>query len=111
MTSEKERPNTKTQAFSIGEGPAAFVISSEVFPLIVRELGMSLAVSLTSLLLERIGLTLPVGILQLFLGIYFELLYSTWNLKSGKDWVVLDCFWVRILRVLHVLLLSECLGS
>jgi hypothetical protein len=29
----------------VGEGPAAFVISSEVFPLIVRELGMSLAVS------------------------------------------------------------------
>lgn len=30
--------------FSIGEGPAAFVISSEIFPLMVRELGMSLGV-------------------------------------------------------------------
>jgi hypothetical protein len=31
-------------AYSIGEGPAAFVISAEVFPLVNRELGMSLAV-------------------------------------------------------------------
>jgi hypothetical protein len=31
-------------AYSIGEGPAAFVISAEVFPLVSRELGMSLAV-------------------------------------------------------------------
>ncbi|KAF1849418.1 MFS general substrate transporter [Cucurbitaria berberidis CBS 394.84] len=33
-----------TAAYSIGEGPAAFVISAEVFPLTNRELGMSLAV-------------------------------------------------------------------
>jgi hypothetical protein len=33
-----------TIAYSIGEGPAAFVISAEVFPLVNRELGMSLAV-------------------------------------------------------------------
>lgn len=31
-------------AYSIGEGPAAFVISAEVFPLVNRELGMSFAV-------------------------------------------------------------------
>jgi len=31
-------------AYSVGEGPAAFVISAEVFPLVNRELGMSLAV-------------------------------------------------------------------
>ncbi|RII17987.1 sugar transporter [Alternaria sp. MG1] len=31
-------------AYSAGEGPAAFVISAEVFPLVNRELGMSLAV-------------------------------------------------------------------
>ncbi|KAF3034336.1 hypothetical protein E8E12_005986 [Didymella heteroderae] len=31
-------------AYSIGEGPAAFVVSAEVFPLVNRELGMSLAV-------------------------------------------------------------------
>ncbi|KAI9686894.1 MAG: hypothetical protein M1822_002647 [Bathelium mastoideum] len=33
-----------TASYSIGEGPAAFVIASEVFPLVNRELGMSLAV-------------------------------------------------------------------
>lgn len=33
-----------TIAYSAGEGPAAFVISAEVFPLVNRELGMSLAV-------------------------------------------------------------------
>lgn len=31
-------------AYSIGEGPAAFVVSAEVFPLVNRELDMSLAV-------------------------------------------------------------------
>jgi MFS family permease len=31
-------------AYSVGEGPAAFVISAEVFPLVNRELGMSFAV-------------------------------------------------------------------
>jgi hypothetical protein len=31
-------------AYSIGEGPAAFVVSAEVFPLVNRELGMSVAV-------------------------------------------------------------------
>ena len=33
-----------TQAYSVGEGPCAFIISSEVFPLFNREVGMSFAV-------------------------------------------------------------------
>ncbi|KAF2120057.1 general substrate transporter [Lophiotrema nucula] len=33
-----------TAVFSIGEGPSAFLVSCEAFPLIVRELGMSHAV-------------------------------------------------------------------
>ncbi|PSN74470.1 MFS general substrate transporter [Corynespora cassiicola Philippines] len=41
-----------TAAFSVGEGPAAFVIPAEVFPLIVRELGMSQATSLRYLLIS-----------------------------------------------------------
>lgn len=35
-----------TVAYSIGEGPAAFVVSAEVYPLLTRELGMSFAVLL-----------------------------------------------------------------
>jgi len=63
-------------AYSIGEGPAAFVISAEVFPLVNRELGMSLAVCwnflgagllavLTPWLLKRLD---QFGVLLLFAG-------------------------------------------
>ena len=34
-----------TAAYSMGEGPVAFTLSSEVFPLVNREVGMSFAVS------------------------------------------------------------------
>jgi len=63
-------------AYSIGEGPAAFVISAEVFPLVNRELGMSLAVCwnfigagllavLSPWLLVKLG---PLSVLLLFAG-------------------------------------------
>lgn len=64
-------------AYSIGEGPAAFVISAEVFPLVNRELGMSLAVCwnflgagtlamvATRLLESKLQ---PFGVLMLFAG-------------------------------------------
>ncbi|KAI9660944.1 MAG: hypothetical protein M1821_009271 [Bathelium mastoideum] len=66
-----------TAAYSIGEGPAAFVIASEVFPLMNRELGMSLAVFwnflgagllalLSPALMKKIGLS---GVWGLFSGI------------------------------------------
>ena len=34
-----------TLAYSAGEGPVAFTLSAEVFPLLNREVGMSFAVS------------------------------------------------------------------
>ena len=63
-------------AYSVGEGPAAFVISAEVFPLVNRELGMSLAVCwnfigagllavLSPWLLIKLG---SFGVLLLFAG-------------------------------------------
>ena len=39
-----------TAAYSVGEGPVAFTLSSEVFPLVNREVGMSFAVSVLRLL-------------------------------------------------------------
>jgi hypothetical protein len=41
-----ETDNKRRKGFSLGVGPIAFVTPSEVFPLIVREMGMSFAVSL-----------------------------------------------------------------
>lgn len=66
-----------TTAYSIGEGPAAFVVSAEVFPLVNRELGMSLAVFwnftgagllalLAPVMTKRLG---QVGTLGLFSGL------------------------------------------
>lgn len=67
---------TFTIAYSIGEGPAAFVISAEVFPLVNRELGMSLAVFWNFLGAGLLAVVAPfltkrmgqVGILGLFTG-------------------------------------------
>lgn len=64
-------------AYSIGEGPAAFVISAEVFPLINRELGMSLAVFWNFLGAGLLAVVAPalwvklsqVGVLVLFAGL------------------------------------------
>ncbi|RMZ72165.1 sugar transporter [Pyrenophora seminiperda CCB06] len=64
-------------AYSIGEGPAAFVVSAEVFPLVNRELGMSLAVFwnfvgagllavVSPWLLKELG---QFGVLLLFAGL------------------------------------------
>jgi hypothetical protein len=63
-------------AYSIGEGPAAFVISAEVFPLVNRELGMSLAVfwnfmgaGLLAVVAQWLGRELgQFGVLLLFAG-------------------------------------------
>ncbi|KAF3043923.1 hypothetical protein E8E11_004907 [Didymella keratinophila] len=66
-----------TTAYSIGEGPAAFVVSAEVFPLVNRELGMSsvvfwnfmgagLLAPLAPVMTKRLG---QVGILGLFAGL------------------------------------------
>ncbi|EXJ57388.1 hypothetical protein A1O7_07735 [Cladophialophora yegresii CBS 114405] len=64
-------------AYSAGEGPVAFIISSEVFPLVNREVGMSFAVfwnllgagilALTAPILAY-GLT-PTGLLARFAGL------------------------------------------
>lgn len=85
FNSESSKINASTQFFSIGEGPAAFVISAEVFPLIVRELGMSLAVG------GRVGAFLFVhrlngvpGLHQFFLSLYTQLLHSVRNAKSSR---------------------------
>ena len=43
-TSSTNRYILKSQAYSIGEGPMAFLISPEVYPLVNREIGMSFAV-------------------------------------------------------------------
>lgn len=51
---------TFTVAYSIGEGPAAFVISAEVFPLVNRELGMSAAVFLNFLGAGALAVFTPV---------------------------------------------------
>jgi uncharacterized membrane protein len=64
-------------AYSVGEGPAAFVVSAEVFPLVNRELGMSLAVfwnftgaGLLAVLGPRLSTKLgKFGILILFAGL------------------------------------------
>jgi hypothetical protein len=66
-----------TTAYSIGEGPAAFVVSAEVFPLVNRELGMSLAVFWNFMGAGLLALLAPVmttyigqvGILGLFAGL------------------------------------------
>jgi MFS family permease len=63
-------------AYSIGEGPAAFVISAEVFPLVNRELGMSLAVFWNFSGAGLLAVVAPVlwnkldqfGVLMLFAG-------------------------------------------
>ena len=39
-----------TAAYSVGEGPVAFTLSSEVFPLVNREVGMSFAVRISRVL-------------------------------------------------------------
>jgi len=63
-------------AYSIGVGPAAFVVSAEVFPLVNRELGMSLAVFWNFLGAGLLAVVVPalwkkldqVGVLMLFAG-------------------------------------------
>lgn len=63
-------------AYSVGEGPAAFVVSAEVFPLVNRELGMSLAVFWNFLGAGILAVVAPAlwkklgqqGVLLLFVG-------------------------------------------
>ncbi|CAN9460820.1 unnamed protein product [Alternaria alternata] len=63
-------------AYSVGEGPAAFVVSAEVFPLVNRELGMSLAVFWNFLGAGLLAVVAPAlwkalgqqGVLLLFVG-------------------------------------------
>ncbi|ETI25563.1 hypothetical protein G647_02337 [Cladophialophora carrionii CBS 160.54] len=66
-----------TLAYSAGEGPVAFIISSEVFPLVNREVGMSFAVFWNLLGAGILALTAPIlayalthtGLLALFAGL------------------------------------------
>jgi hypothetical protein len=46
-------------AYTLGEGPVAFVYSSEVFPLSHREIGMSWAVATNNFWAAALGLTFP----------------------------------------------------
>lgn len=46
-------------AYTLGEGPVAFVYSSEVFPLSHREIGMSWAVATNNFWAAVLGLTFP----------------------------------------------------
>lgn len=48
-----------TIAYSLGEGPVPFTYSAEVFPLYVRELGMSLATAICWLFNFIVALTFP----------------------------------------------------
>jgi hypothetical protein len=75
-------------AYSVGEGPAAFVISAEVFPLVNRELGMSLAVYWNFMgagLLAVLALWLLTKLTQFWL----LLLFAALNLVA---WFI--CFWL-----------------
>jgi len=66
-----------TFAYSVGEGPSAFIISSEVFPLFNREVGMSFAVFWNFLGAGLLALFTPslayaltkTGLLALFSGL------------------------------------------
>ncbi|KAI9765994.1 MAG: hypothetical protein M1840_007001 [Geoglossum simile] len=66
-----------TLAYSVGEGPVAFVLSSEIFPLVNREVGMSWAVFWNLLGAGILALVVPIlahalthtGVLGLFTGL------------------------------------------
>ncbi|KAI0604133.1 MFS sugar transporter like protein [Pyrenophora tritici-repentis] len=66
-------------AYSIGEGPAAFVVSAEVFPLVNRELGMSLAVFWNFL---------GAGLLALVSPVLWNELGQIWVLISDRNGLV-----------------------
>ena len=75
-------------AYSIGEGPAAFVISAEVFPLVNRELGMSLAVCWNFLGAGLLAVLAPWLLLKLDqFGVL--LLFAGTNILA---WFL--CFWL-----------------
>ncbi|KAH6629841.1 major facilitator superfamily domain-containing protein [Boeremia exigua] len=75
-------------AYSLGAGPAAFVVSAEVFPLVNRELGMSLAVFWNFIGAGLLAVVAPwllkemdqLGVLLLFAGLNM----IAWGL----------CFWL-----------------
>jgi hypothetical protein len=75
-------------AYSIGEGPAAFVISAEVFPLVSRELGMSLAVFWNFLGAGILAVIAP-ALLQNLGQFGALLLFSETNLLA---WFL--CYWL-----------------
>lgn len=56
--SHDEASVTCFQAYSIGEGPMAFLISAESFPMVNREIGMSIAVCQPSCFLPKTNWTL-----------------------------------------------------
>jgi len=75
-------------AYSVGEGPAAFVISAEAFPLVNRELGMSLAVCWNFMGAGLLAVLAPWLLIRLDqFGVL--LLFAGANLLA---WVL--CFWL-----------------
>jgi hypothetical protein len=75
-------------AYSIGEGPAAFVVSAEVFPLVNRELGMGLAVFWNFLGAGVLAVVAP-ALLQKLCQFGVLLLFSGTNLIA---WFL--CYWL-----------------
>ncbi|KAI0568628.1 Sugar transporter like protein, partial [Pyrenophora tritici-repentis] len=78
-------------AYSIGEGPAAFVVSAEVFPLVNRELGMSLAVFWNFL---------GAGLLALVSPVLWNELGQIWVLISDRNGLVWSV--VFVLTILDI---------
>lgn len=80
-----------TAAYSPGAGVVPFLYSSEVFPLINREAGMSLSCSVNFLLAGILALTVPqlthalgpTGLLSLFAGLDALAAISVWLLVPG----------------------------
>ncbi|OAL48072.1 MFS general substrate transporter [Pyrenochaeta sp. DS3sAY3a] len=75
-------------AYSIGEGPAAFVISAEVFPLVNRELGMSLAVYWNFTGAGLLAVLAP-WLLRALGQFWLLLLFAALNMVA---WFI--CFWL-----------------
>ena len=80
-----------TAAYSPGAGVVPFLYSSEVFPLINREAGMSLSVSINLLLAGLLALTVPhlnhalrpTGLLGLFAGLDAAAAFLVWLFVPG----------------------------
>ncbi|KAI9762396.1 MAG: hypothetical protein M1840_001257 [Geoglossum simile] len=77
-----------TMAYSAGEGPVAFVLSSEVFPFMNREAGMSIAVFSNFLGAGILALTVPNSVYALtYTGLFG--LFASLNILA---WVVVFFF-------------------